>query len=97
MNPAYYILLILGVLPYLILRLFLRKAVGLLVPLCERHYRISSNLRLTGVILIVVGLLGGIALIASLGDPDRVMWGLLLGALLILIGFIFEWAQAAQT
>jgi hypothetical protein len=61
-SPGYLALFFLGIFPYFLVRLFVRKTVRLLVPLCEQHHRVAKNSGIAGIVVLLVSIPAGFAL-----------------------------------
>jgi Double zinc ribbon len=93
MNPAYFALFVLGILPYFIIRLFLRKTVKLLVPLCEQHRGRARALARVGVITLIAAIPAGYGVYAAVGEADAAISGFSCAFLLIAVALILLWAH----
>ena len=91
MNPNYFVLFFLGILPYFIARLFLRKTVKLLVPLCDQHFNRSHRLRVAALVTLVVSIPAGFVVNAAVGEIDGTLWGVVSTGLLVVSGLVFLW------
>lgn len=88
-NPIYYVLLFAGILIYFIVAMIVRKTAIVHVPLCETHLGRRRASLIIGWLLIALGLGGFIMAIAgNYGTPA------FLGALSLLVGFVFAIAAA---
>jgi hypothetical protein len=56
-HPGYYALILLGLLPYVVVAMAVSDRAAVAVPLCERHLRTFSRLRLASLGLLLLGVL----------------------------------------
>ena len=97
MNPGYFALFLLGILPYLIARIFLSRSVRLNVPLCDVHYNRSHRLMIAGRACIVAALPVGY-LLASNVDPQVIgIFTVVFAFPMVVIGFVILWAHYPMT
>jgi len=87
LNPLFYLSLFLGPGGLLIVYMIARKKVRLLVPLCERHRKIASRMRVATAVLLIGGPVA-VALLIALRVPDSAGWGLVLILITLLGGMI---------
>jgi hypothetical protein len=92
-DPAYFALFFLGILPYFVIRLFLRKTVRLLVPLCERHQRQTRALAWASAITLLTAIPAGYGLYVGFGEPDGGTWGFFFAFFLIVVALVLLWAH----
>jgi len=93
MSPGYFALFVLGILPYFIARLFLRKTFRLAVPLCERHYNRARNLGITAIVILAASIPVGLIVYEVLGGDDGVIGGFFSSFFLIVAGLVVVWAH----
>ena len=93
LSPGYYGLLVLGILPYFVLRFFLRKTATLLVPLCDRHRRRTHGLGVAAAVTLIAAVPVGFIVAAILGEPDGVIWGSASSFFGVLTGLVLLWAR----
>lgn len=93
LNPGYIGLLLLGIWPYFIIRLFLRKTTKLRVPLCERHYNRYHGLGIAAAVALVASIPVGFLVASLAGEPDGAIWGFFSGFAVALVGLILIWAH----
>src|SRR6266581_4615374 len=91
MDPWYFVFFFLGIFPYFILRLFLRKKFRLAVPLCERHYNRARNLHITAIVILAASIPVGLIVNEVLGGDNRVMAGFFSSFFLIVAGVVVVW------
>jgi hypothetical protein len=97
MNPGYFLLFFLGILPYFIARLLLRRTVRLSVPLCDRHYNRSHKLMIAAWVCIAASIPVGF-FVASVGaSQDNVILAFFSGFGVLVIGFVIMWAHYPLT
>jgi ribosomal protein L40E len=94
LSEGYYALVLLGILPYFLVRLLLRKTFRLLVPLCERHHRRVHALGVASVVALVAAIPTAFAVGSVFGNGDGTAWGLASFASLVVAGLVLLWAYA---
>ncbi|MGP8268823.1 MAG: hypothetical protein ACLQLH_02045 [Terracidiphilus sp.] len=87
LEPPYYLTLLFGPLIFVIVYLIVRKKVKLAVPLCDKHRKLASRMRVTTAIILIGGLAVESLLIAF-ASPDAAGWGTLLILFSLLGGII---------
>lgn len=92
-NPGYFVLFFLGILPYFLVRLFVRKTVKLLVPLCDRHHHHARRLGVAAAVTLVVSIPTGFIVGAVVGDLEGGIWGFLSFFFLLIAGLVLLWAH----
>ncbi|GAC1642075.1 MAG: hypothetical protein NVS9B14_23700 [Candidatus Acidiferrum sp.] len=83
----------LGIAPYFIVRLFLRKTVHLSIPLCERHRRQTSVFGWIGIFALIAAIPAGYGTYSALGDLEGGIWGFFLSFFLLVLALILLWAH----
>ncbi len=91
LSSGYYALILLGILPYFLVRLLLRKTVRLLIPLCERHRRRVHTLGMAAAV-VLVGAIPTAVIIGSVFSEEGAAWGLFSFASLVVVGLVLLWA-----
>lgn len=87
LSPGYYLLIFLGIFPYVLIRLLLRKRVRILVPLCETHGSHAHRLKIITIITLVSAIPVGFIVGAAAGEDS----GFLLFGLLVVAGTVLLW------
>jgi hypothetical protein len=91
MDPSYFVFFFFGILPYFILRLFLRKTIRLAVPLCEHHYNRARNLGIAATVILVASIPFGLIVDEVLRGDAGLMGGLFSSFFLIVAGLVVMW------
>ncbi len=92
-NPGYFVLFFLGILPYFLVRLFVRKTVKLLVPLCEHHYQRARRLGIAAAVTLIASIPVGFVVDAVVGEKEGGIWAFLCSFFLIIAGLVLLWAH----
>ena len=92
-NPGYIGLLLLGIWPYFIIRLFLRKTIKLRVPLCERHYNRYHGLGIAAAVALVASIPVGFLAPHSRESRMEQSGAFSLDLQSALVGLILIWAH----
>ena len=93
LQPGYMIFLLLGILPYLLLRPFLRKTIRLGVPLCSRHQANASRLSALAFAALAISVPVGFGVGEQVGDIEGAILGFAAGFFLVILGLILLWTH----
>jgi hypothetical protein len=91
-SPAYYLIVLVALLIYVIVALIVRKSMELNVPLCEVHHGERKRYNMLAAILLLGFIPAGIALGQLLPNGEAI--GFLVGAIMFIAGLIF-WVIAS--